>query len=120
MQPGWYAIDDYNTLVLDGPEGEWTNPLGGTGAGGRSQVITGSDLGLSPESSIDSFTVWFGYFDVGFHTDGDGYTATEGSPLGTLTSLTVGCTPAIASAPEPAVSLCLALAAAVGIGRRRR
>ena len=118
VQPGWWAIDDFNAIVLDGPEGTNVNPGSGQGGLDPDQTILGTDLGLAASEPISGFTVWFGFYDVGFDTSGDGFTTTRGRSGASFSDLTLG--RSFESIPEPSASLsCLAGLACLSLRRKR-
>lgn len=120
VQPGWFALDDFNARVFDGPEGEWDNPWADEGSGGGSQIVTGTSLGLAPETDVSVFTLWIGYHDVAFDSDGDGFTATDGNPFVSLASLSIGSTLTASHAPEPTAALLFGGLLLCGFLQRRR
>jgi hypothetical protein len=110
VQPGWYSIDDFNAGVFDGPEQYLDNPLPGDGSIDDNQTITGASLGLDPETPLSAITIWFGYHDVGFDSDGDGFTATDNNIYERVAGLTLGSFETTIPVPEPgAISLLLGL-----------
>lgn len=90
VQKGWYGIDDFNAVVRDGPEDLLNNPWPGDGAINDNQTITGSSLGLDPSAKMTAITIWFGYHDVAFDSDGDGFTSTDSNLYERVSSLTLG------------------------------
>jgi hypothetical protein len=118
VQRGWYAVDDFNAWVFDGPEAEWDNPYAEQGTLDDNPLITGTALGLAPGEHITGFTLWIGMHDVGFDSDGDGFTATDGNPFVSLAGLTLGCAEPEA-VPEPSAAA-LALLVFGGLIRRKR
>ena len=115
VKNGWYAMDQANVNVLDGPETAFTNPGSGTGDA-LDHTITGSDLGLNPEDKVTKFTVWFGYYDVGFDTNGDGFTLTNSNQDAWITRINLGS----GTVPEPSGSMFLGLTVLALLGNRRR
>jgi len=101
VQPGWYSIDDFNAVVLDAPEDFLNNPLPGDGSIDDNQTITGDSLGLDPRTPLTAITIWFGYHDVGFDSDGDGFTATDTNIFERVAGLTLGSEGTLSPAPEP-------------------
>lgn len=120
VQPGWYAIDDFNVSLIDGPEDRNGNPAAGSGAIEDDQTVTGLDLGLDNFEQVTGVTVWFGYYDVGFDTDGDGFTASQSEPEASIVDrIEVGFN-VPEPLPEPTGASLLAIAGAFGLLRRRR
>jgi hypothetical protein len=118
VQPGWLAVDDFNAWLYDGPEAEWDNPYAEEGTLDTNPLITGTSLGLAPEDRVTSFTVWMGFHDVGFDSDGDGFTATDGNPYVSFAGLSLGYTePLLVPEASSAVLLALSL---VCMQRRNR
>ena len=120
VQPGWFALDDFNARIFDGPEELAANPLASDGSLEDNVTISGTRLGLPAEEHIQRFTVWMGYHDVAFDSDGDGFTATGGNPFVSVSQLSLGCTPVLAVIPEPGVGGIAVLLAGAGLIRRRR
>lgn len=120
VQPGWFAIDDFNARIFDGPEAEWDNPWAEEGSAGGNHLITGTALGLAPEVDASVFTVWIGYHDIAFDSNGDGFTATDGNPFVSLASISIGSSIPAATAPEPSGALFLMILGAAGLLQRRR
>lgn len=118
VQRGWYAVDDFNAWVFDGPEAEWDNPYAEQGTLDDNPLITGAALGLAPGEHISGFTVWVGMNDVGFDTNGDGFTSTDGNPFVSVAGLRLGCSE-FGAIPEPSVTA-LALLVAGILNRRKR
>jgi hypothetical protein len=114
VQRGWYAIDDWNARVKDGAEDVLTNPEAGGGRLAIDQSVTGGMLGLTDFETVRTFTVWFGYHDIGFDTDGDGFTATNSNQEASLRQISLG-----SSVPEPTSAVLLAGALAMALRRRR-
>ena len=120
VAPGWFALDDFNAVVLDGEELLNVNPGTGTSSLVPNQTIEGSDLGLAGGAGISSFTVWMGYYDVGFDTDGDGFTATRGLQQGAISELTLGNSSDFIAVPEPSLVWMVFGGAVLAFGRRTR
>jgi hypothetical protein len=59
-------------------------------------------LGLADHENVRCFTVWFGYNDVGFDTNGDGFTATNSNQEASLRQIQLG-----ATIPEPGTAAML-------------
>ncbi len=114
VQRGWYAIDDWNSLVRDGEEDFISNPEAGIGRLPIDQTVTGAMMGYGEDEMITKFTVWFGYYDVGFDTNGDGFTSTNSNQEASVRTLSLG-----GSVPEPGPSI-MAFAAAIGFALQRR
>jgi hypothetical protein len=115
VRQGWYAIDDWNTIPRDGNEDFLSNPEGGIGRLPIDATISGQMLGMAGDSRISTFTVWFGYHDIGFDTNGDGFTATSSTQEASVRSINLG-----ASIPESGPALLLSAAAGAALLRRRR
>lgn len=91
LRPGLWTIDDFNTNIFDGPEGQGTNPIGGNGATNDNQTINGvTDLGMSVGTPINKITYYFGLTDVAFDTDNDGDTRTNSLPAASWTWMELG------------------------------
>ena len=118
VQPGWYAVDDFNAWLFDGPESDWDNPYAEAGTLDGNPVITGAALGLAPGTRITAFTVWVGVHDVGLDSNGDGFTSTDGNPFVTVAQLSIGSS--AAAVPEPSGFGLLAGLAAFRLMRRKR
>jgi hypothetical protein len=119
VEPGWWAAENFNVEVRGGAEAGG-NPRPAAGANGRAATVTGADLGLSADSIVQRLTVWFGFNDVAFDTNGDGFTRTAGNQSGVLASLTIGASqPDSIPVPEPGLPLLLAFSAAIILGRAR-
>lgn len=119
VQTGWYGIDDFNAVVVDGPEDFLHNPFPGDGAIDDNQTITGHSLGLAPESALSSITIWFGYHDVGFDSDGDGFTATDTNIYERIAGMTLGSQNPVA-VPEASPAVLGFLTGAALLKRRKR
>jgi hypothetical protein len=116
VAPGWYAIDDFNATFLDGPEDIVTNPFPGDGFFDDNVELTGPMLGLGPTDEVSALTFWFGYNDIAFDSNGNGFTTTDTNIYELLGSLSLGYQSATA-VPEPASAL--AAIALMGFGLRR-
>ena len=117
---GWYANDDFHVNFTDGPEATFTNPTAGSPDKPDTLSITGADLGLVDEFQIiTDFTVWLGYIDVGFDSNGDGFTSTGSTQRGMISSVTIGASepPPV---PEPSTSIFAALVGMSWVLRRKR
>ena len=120
VQPGWYSIDDFNAVVYDGPEEFLDNPFPGDGLIDDNQTITGAMLGLDPKAPLTAITIWFGYHDVAFDTNGDGFTASDTNIYERVSSLTLGSSVPANVVPEPALpSLLGGLIGGLALRRRR-
>ena len=120
VSPGWFAMDDFNAVVLDGEESLNVNPGAGDTSLPSNQSIIGSDLGLAGGQGLDSFTVWMGYYDVGFDTDGDGFTTTRGIQQGVISELSFGSSSDFIVVPEPSIAWILLGGGLFAISRRSR
>jgi hypothetical protein len=110
VQPGWWAADGFNVAVTAGREAG-RNPAPAGNALNRSYTVTGAALGLGASELVEKLTVWFGFNDVGFDTNGDGFTRTSGDHTARLVSLTLGAsTPTIIPEPDLATLVSLGLA----------
>lgn len=119
VQPGWFANDDYHVDFTDGPETTFTNPAAGSPVFHDTLSISGEDLGLSDLDAVTSFTVWLGYTDVGFDTNGDGFSSTGSTQRGMISSVRVG-TGELPPVPEPGTGLFAVLTGLAWMVRRRR
>jgi hypothetical protein len=119
VQPGWYAADKHNVVINDARE-SFDNPSGGTGWTENVFDVNAELLGIDEQTQITSFTVWMGWHDVAFDTDGDGRTRTgTNSQLGQISGFKIGSSD-FSPVPEPSSSS-MALLALLGVcGRRRR
>jgi hypothetical protein len=90
IKAGWWAIDDFNTTILDGPEAATTNPATGNGSVDDDQTVTGINFGLANNTLVQQITYYFGITDVAFDTDGNGFTQTNSSPAAGVTWFEVG------------------------------
>ena len=120
VAPGWFALDDFNAVVLDGEESLNVNPGSGASSLPANQTILGSDLGLAGGAAMTTFTVWMGYYDVGFDTDGDGFTTTRGLQQGAISELTLGSSSSFIGVPEPSVVWAVLGGVLLLLGRRNR
>jgi hypothetical protein len=118
VQPGWFAVDDFNAWILDGPEADLDNPYAEDGTLDVNPLISGARLGLQPGAGVTTFTIWIGINDVGLDSDGDGFSHTDGNPSVRLAGLSLGAS-VVQGIPEPG-SCALLGAAALLAGRRRR
>lgn len=110
VQPGWWAADGFNVAVHAGPEGR-LNPKPTADAANRAFTVTGAALGLAASTLVDTVTVWFGFNDVGFDTNGDGFTRSAGDHTARLASITLGAsTPTVIPEPDLATLVSLGLA----------
>lgn len=105
VQPGWYAVDDFNARVFDGPEADWDNPYADDGVVDDNPTITGTMMGLNPSTRISAFTIWIGVNDVAFDSDGDGFTSTDGNPFASIAQLSFGSSPDPIGVPEPTTAV---------------
>jgi hypothetical protein len=119
VQRGWYAVDDFNAWLFDGPEGDWDNPYAEDGTLDVNPFINGAALGLVPGERVSSFTVWIGVHDVGLDSNGDSFSSTDGNPFVTVADLRLGAS-SLLLVPEPACAGLLAGAFLIGAGRRKR
>jgi hypothetical protein len=120
VEIGWYAADMHSARVNDGPE-DFDNPSGGTGFAQNVFDVNAQKLGVDPETKVTSFTVWMGYFDVAFDTNGNGTTRTgPNSQIGQISSVKLGATDFTPAVPEPSGALCAILALFGSLIRRRR
>jgi hypothetical protein len=117
---GWYAMDQFNVKVKDGAEGS-LNPSNGTGNILNVFNVSGADLGLADDEKVTRLTIWKGYYDVAFDTNGDGFTRTgPNNQIGQVSGLRIGSTDFGPPVPEPSAAV---LAGLMGFGlflRRRR
>lgn len=90
VETGWWAVDDFNTSILDGPEAATINPGAGNGSVNDDQTLVGADFGFTDNQLVDQVTYYFGLTDVAFDTDGDGFTKTNSLPAAGWTSITLG------------------------------
>lgn len=120
VQAGWYGIDDFNAVVVDGPEDFLHNPFPGDGSIDDNQTITGQSLGLLPGSPLTAITVWFGYHDVAFDSDGDGFTSTDTNIYERVAGLTLGTQTPSAVPETSSFLLALGALAALQMGRKRQ
>jgi hypothetical protein len=117
VQPGWWAADGFNVTVNAGPEGP-RNPAPVGGGGNQSFTVTGAMLGLAATELVERVTVWFGFNDVAFDTNGDGFTRSSGDQFVRLASLTLGAsTPSVI--PEPDLATLISLGVAFLLFRSR-
>jgi hypothetical protein len=117
VQPGWWAADGFNVAVTAGRESA-RNPGPAADALNRSFTVTGAALGLAASALVDKVTVWFGFNDVAFDTNGDGFTRTAGDHTARLVSLSLGAsTPTVI--PEPDLATLVSLGVAFLIFRSR-
>lgn len=120
VAPGWYANDDFHVNFTDGPESNFSNPGAGSPSKPDTLSISGEMLGIADEFQIvTEFTVWLGYIDVGFDSNGDGFTATGSTQRGMISYLNIGASEPT-PVPEPSVSLLAGLLGLACIVRRRR
>ena len=117
VQPGWWAADGFNVAVSAGRE-TTRNPAPAADALNRSYTVTGAALGLAATELVEKVTVWFGFNDVAFDTNGDGFTRTSGDHTARLVSLTLGAS-APAMIPEPDLATLVSLGLAFFIFRSR-
>lgn len=57
VRPGWYAVNDCNARVFDGPGSDWDNPFSQQGRLDDNSLFTGAAPGLAPRDQISGFTV---------------------------------------------------------------
>ncbi len=118
VQQGWFAAEDFTGINYDGPEDNATNPESGTGSYNGNLTVSGSTLGLDPHSRLNTFTVWFGYNDVGFDSNGDGFTSTDGNNIGRITRIDLGAS-LVTPVPEPGTGMLCLVAGMLALRRRR-
>ena len=110
VEPGWWAADGFNVAVKGNVEGP-QNPAPSATAAEKSFTVTGAALGLVGTQLVEKVTVWFGFNDVAFDTNGNGFTRTAGNQTQRLASITLGAsTPSVIPEPELAVLVPLGLA----------
>lgn len=117
VEPGWWAADGFNVAVTSGREAG-RNPAPAANALNRSYTVTGAALGLAASELVEKVTVWFGFNDVAFDTNGDGFTRTAGDHTARLVSLTLGAS-APTIIPEPDLATLISLGLAFFIFRSR-
>lgn len=117
VQPGWWAADGFNVAVHAGRESA-RNPAPAANALNRSFTVTGAALGLAASALVDKVTVWFGFNDVGFDTNGDGLTRTAGDHTARLVSLSLGASVGTVI-PEPDLPTLVMLGVAFFVFRSR-
>ncbi len=116
----WYRVGDFNAVVFDGPEELLDNPFPGDGEIDDNPALTGTMLGLDPGTPLTAITVWFGYHDVAFDTDGDGVTSSDTNIYERVANLTFGSSNPVAHVPEPTLPSLLTLLCGGFLPRRRR
>ena len=119
VQPGWFANDDYHVDFTDGPETSFTNPAAGSPVFHDTLSISGADLGMKDLDPVTTFTVWLGYTDVGFDTNGDGFTSTGSTQRGMISSVRVGVSELV-GVPEVSPGLLALVTGLTWTMRRRR
>ncbi len=77
------------------------------------------ELGLDPDAPVTDFTVWLGYMDVGFDSNGDGFSSTSATQRAMISFINIGATD-FTPVPEPSVTLLGGLLGLGLIARRRR
>jgi hypothetical protein len=120
--PGWFANDDFHVDFKDGPETSFTNPTAGLPDPSKPDTLTVrgfEDLGLDPDSPVTTLTVWMGYMDVGFDSNGDGFSSTNATQRSMISYLNIGASD-FTPLPEPSVTLLGGLMAAGLLVRRKR
>ena len=122
VAPGWFANDDFHVNFQDGPETAFTNPTAGAPALSKQDTLSVhgvGDLGLDELASVTSFTVWLGYNDVGFDSNGDGFTSTGSTQRGMISFVDIGASepPPV---PEPTTNVLVGLLGLAMLSRRRR
>ncbi|MEL6945916.1 MAG: hypothetical protein AAFO82_24945, partial [Bacteroidota bacterium] len=91
VRNGLWAIDDFNTTILDGPEAATTNPTSGNGSVDDNQTLNAvDDFGLTVGNQIQTITYYFGLSDVAFDTDNNGFTRTNTLPAAGITFFNLG------------------------------
>jgi hypothetical protein len=116
---GWVALDNFMTRVSDSPPSNSNtappiNPRNYPSNYDDEVDITGALLGMDPLETVNSFTIWLGYNDVG--TAGtNGFTRTDSDMFSYVSGIQIG-----GSVPEPsAVGLSLLAGWALCFRRRR-
>ena len=120
--PGWYANDDFHVDFEDGPEAAYTNPTAGFSDPTRPDTLTVrgvEELGLDPDAPVTEFTVWLGYMDVGFDSNGDGFSSTGATQRSMISFINIGATD-FTPVPEPSVTMLSSLLGLGLLARRRR
>ena len=120
VAPGWYALDDFNSLVLDGPESLNVNPGSGSSTLPSNQTIRAGELGMAGGENLTHFTVWMGFYDVGFDTNGDGFTTSRARQSGVISELSFGSSNAFAGVPEPTSAGLVGVSLVMVCCRRKR
>ena len=122
VQPGWYANDDFHVDFNDGPEASYTNPTAGFPDPSKPDTLTVrgvEDLGLDPDAPVTDFTVWLGYMDVGFDSNGDGFSSTGATQRAMISFINIGATD-FSPVPEPSTAMFAGLLSVAWLARRRR
>jgi hypothetical protein len=116
-----WGADTHNVTLLNGPEHLFNNPAPGRGLGTpEALTVKGTDYIMRGEDPLTTFTLWFGYMDVGIDVDGNGFTLSNSFQEGGLVGLSLGRYSSIAVIPEPSIGLTLAAAGSLLAARRRR
>jgi len=117
VEPGWWAADGFNVAVKGNVEGP-QNPAPAAAAVETTLTVTGTSLGLAASQLVEKVTVWFGFNDVAFDTNGNGTTRTAGNQTQRLVSIGLGAsTPS--AIPEPDLAALVSLGLAFFVFRSR-
>lgn len=122
VQPGWFANDDFHVNFHDGPEAGFSNPGAGSPDPTRPDTLSVrgmEELGLDELANVTNFTVWLGYNDVGFDSDGNGFSSTGSTQRGMISFVNIGVSEPT-PVPEPSVTMAWAMASFAWLWRRRR
>jgi hypothetical protein len=117
VRAGWYAQDDFNVDILNGPEDDLSNPDGSLDK--RELFVTNENLGMADGTGVSKITVWLGYQDVAFDTNGNGTTQTSSTQEQVFSNITIG-SKWVTPVPEPGAALCGLMGAVTLMLRRRR
>lgn len=122
VAPGWFVNDDFNVKFTDGAEAPFVNPTAGFPDNSKPDTLSVgavNELGMDPEGGFTDVTIWMGFSDVGFDTNGDGFTSTGASMRGMISFIDIGAT-RFDPLPEPGTASLAALVGMVMFLRRRR